>query len=275
MLANRWTLEPLAAQAGGTHGNALSVPDALAIFKGPAANSQHDLVGIEDIFSARFAKCFHASVGFRTGLLGCSSDLGSLFARGTPSAESAASYDEDGCRRRLSHVLAWHVGPSAPTADEFVGAFSALCGKPSFYWGHFTSFVAKPPPGALEWHQDYSAAELASEFDASRTVMFAFPAAGVSDHDGTGIFTELIALTHEFYSETLKTTTDRYQGLSTGEQDRMAAADLGVAEEHIVRPRFGRGQEILRYKDSEHLHRSPRSTSDPSGRARQAIWRFQ
>ena len=257
--------------------NALSVPNALAVFKGPAANSQHDLVGIEDIFSARFAKCFHASSAFRNGLLGCSSDVGSLFSRETPSAATTTSYDEDDCRRRLSHVLAWHVGPSAPTADEFVGAFSALCGRPSFYWGHFTSFVAKPPPGALEWHQDYAAAELASEFDASRTVMFAFPAAGVGGDygDGTGIFTELVVLTHEFYSETLKTRTDSYQGLSTGEQDRMAAADLGVRDEHIVRPRFGRGQEILRYKDSEHLHRSPRSTSAPSGRARQAIWRFQ
>ena len=126
-----------------------------------------------------------------------------------------------------------------------------------------------------QWHQDYAAAELAHMFDASRTVMFAFPAAGVSNHDGTGIFTELIGLTHEFYSETLKTTTDSYQGFSTAEQDKMAALDLGVSENHIVRPRFGRGQELLRYKDSEHLHRSPRSTSDPSGRARQAIWRFQ
>ena len=29
------------------------------------------------------------------------------------------------------------------------------------------------------------------------------------------------------------------------------------------------------YKDAEHLHRSPRATSDPAGRAREAIWRFQ
>ena len=41
------------------------------------------------------------------------------------------------------------------------------------------------------------------------------------------------------------------------------------------RPRYGRGQEILVYKDAEHLHRSPRATSDPAGRAREAIWRFQ
>ena len=63
--------------------------------------------------------------------------------------------------------------------------------------------------------------------------------------------------------------------MSTGEQDRKAASDLGVSDEHIVRPRYGRGQEILVYKDAEHLHRSPRATSDPAGRAREAIWRFQ
>ena len=131
-------------------GDVLSIPDTLASFKGPVANSKHDLIGLEDIFSARFAQCFHSSVDFRNDLIRCSSDVESLFSRGTPSAESTPDYDEDACCRRLSHVLAWHVGPNAPTADEFVGTISALCGKPDFYWGAFTSFVNKPPPGALE-----------------------------------------------------------------------------------------------------------------------------
>ena len=170
---------------------------------------------------------------------------------------------------------------------------------------------------------------------------------------------QLIKLTHEFVTETLKVTTSRYRGLSTVEvpppspnmgpwwrrllrsdcsalqrrlmvrrvrcvveqADQKAAAELGVTDAHIVRPYYRRGQvrrcqpnrtpccsllsalaaphtaycthslphalswssvrspwwaqEILRYKDSEHLHRSPRSTSDPAGRVRQAIWRFQ
>jgi len=178
-------------------------------------------------------------------------------------------------------VLACHLGASAPTADEFVGAFSALCGD-GFRWGAFHSFAVKdsffesaPGPFAQEWHQDWAAAEISHMFGESRTVMFAFPAAGSSDHEGTGVFTELIKLTHEFVTETLKATTSRYQGLATDEADRKAAAELGVTDAHIVRPYYRRGQEMLRYKDSEHLHRSPRGISDPTGRRRQAIWRFQ
>ena len=103
--------------------------------------------------------------------------------------------------------------------------------------------------------------------------MLAFPAKGSTDHEGEGILTELVQLSHEFSTESLK-KSEGYGGMSTGEQDRKAASDLGVSDEHIVRPRYGRGQEILVYKDAEHLHRSPRATSDPAGRAREAIWRF-
>lgn len=268
----------------------LPIPDALAAFKGPVATTHHELVGLEETLGSDFAECFHASGAFRNDLIGCASDVGSLFSRGTDWADFTPDFDEVGACRRLGGVLALHLGSTAPTANEFVGCFSTLCGS-GFRWGSFTSFESKPPPaqtaemqdffkrklpiGALEWHQDWAAAEMAHMFEASRTVMFAFPAAGASDHEGTGLFTELIQLTHEFSTETLKTTTSSYQGLTTDEMDRKAAADLGVSDDHIVRPYYARGQEILRYKDSEYLHRSPRSISDPAGRKRQAIWRFQ
>ena len=267
----------------------LHIPEALAAFTGPAATTDHEFIGIEDVFGAGFAECFHSSPQFRTDLIGCAMDIGSLFSRGTPWAEQTPEFDQDGCRRRVGDVLKWHLGATAPTADEFVGAFSALCGD-GFRWGSFTCFQGKKPPeevqmdtfferklpvGALEWHQDWAAAEISHMFGESRTVMFAFPAAGSSDHEGTGLFTELVKLTHEFSTETLKVTASSYQGRSTDEQDRMAAAELGVSDEHIVRPYYGRGREMLRYKDSEYLHRSPRGTSDPAGRSRQAIWRFQ
>ena len=264
----------------------LQIPDALTSFRGPAATSQHDLLSLEGMFGAAFADCFHSSTWFRHDLISCASDVGSLFSRQTPSADSTPAYDEEACRRRLGHILALHLGSKAPTADEFVGAFSKLCGE-EFRWGGFTSFESdlRPitanffsrvlPIGAVDWHQDWASSELEAMFGASRTVMFAFPAAGASDHEGTGIFTELVQLTHEFSTESLKTKTSSYHGLSTDEADRKAAEDLGVSECHIVRPRYGRGQELLRYKDAEYLHRSPRSTSDPAGRRRQAIWRFQ
>jgi len=279
----------------------LPIPDALAAFKGPAATTRHELVGLEETFTAEFAACFHASPAFRDDLIGCASDIGSLFSRGTPWADFTPEFDEEGCRRRVGDTLRAHLGATAPTADEFVAAFSTLCGD-GFRWGAFTSFEGKKPPagsvseqaafldrstqtndfykrtlpiGALEWHQDWAAAEMAHMFDASRTVMFAFPASGSSDHEGTGLFTELIRLTHEFSTETLKTTTSSYCGLTTDAMDRKAAAELGVSDDHIVRPYYGRGRELLVYKDSEHLHRSPRSTSGPAGRTRQAIWRFQ
>ena len=202
-------------------------------------------------------------------------DLTVLFKAGTSleqTADSTSEEDTEVCRGRLGDVLRLHVGASAPTADEFVGNISALCGD---HWGGFTSFESKePPPGALEWHQDWAAADMSYAFDACRSVMLAFPAKGSTDHEDEGILTELVQLSHEFSTESLK-KSEGYGGMSTGEQDRKAASDLGVSDEHIVRPRYGRGQEILVYKDAEHLHRSPRATSDPAGRAREAIWRFQ
>ena len=270
----------------------LQIPDAYAAFQGPAASTQHELVSLDDAFSPELAECFHSSAEFRNHLIGCASDVGYLFARGTPYNDVIPDVDEHACQARLGSMLRMHLGGTAPTADEFVGSFSTLCGA-TFRWGQFTSFegVAPPPSehchrrwlpeqlGALEWHQDWAAADLEHMFGMSRTVMFAFPAAGARSHDdtahdGVGIFTELVPLTHEFSTESLKKTSG-YEGLSTSDADRKAAADLGVSEAHIVRPVYGRGSEILRYKDSEHLHRSPRRTDDPQGRARQDIWRFQ
>ena len=288
--ANQWSDEtrdgaPSVALAGEYA--TLAIPDALAAFKGPAATTRYDMISLEDTFGFDFAECFHTSEEFRGGLIGCASDVGSLFSRQTPTADAVPPYDERLCCKRLEAVLKEHLGGTAPTAEDFIGAFSILCGK-SFRWGCFTSFetrrpssaatyFSKPlPVGALEWHQDWAAAELEHMFGESRTVMFAFPAADApGDHDGIGVFTELVALTHEFSTESLKTTTPSYRELSTDEQDRRAAAELGVTDKHIVRPRYRRGAEILRYKDAEHLHRSPRSEGGPAGLARQAIWRFQ
>ena len=256
-------------------GHVLGIPSALASFQGPAASAQYKLVSLADTFSQELADAFHSSGSFRTALIGCAPDLTVLFKAGTSleqTADSTSEEDTEGCRGRLGDVLRLHVGASAPTADEFVGNISALCGD---HWGGFTSFESKePPPGALEWHQDWAAADMSYAFDACRSVMLAFPAKGSTDHEGEGILTELVQLSHEFSTESLK-KSEGYGGMSTGEQDRKAASDLGVSDEHIVRPRYGRGQEILVYKDAEHLHRSPRATSDPAGRAREAIWRFQ
>ena len=65
------------------------------------------------------------------------------------------------------------------------------------------------PVGALEWHQDWAAAELEHMFGESH-LMFAFGGDAPGDHDGIGVFTELVALTHEFSTESLKTTTPSY-----------------------------------------------------------------
>ena len=264
--------EPPAAVGAG---HVLGIPSALASFQGPAASAQYKLVSLADTFSQELADAFHASGSFRTALIGCAPDLTVLFKAGTSleqTADSTSEEDKEGCRGRLGDVLRLHVGARAPTADEFVGNISALCGD---HWGGFTSFESKePPPGALEWHQDWAAADMSYAFDACRSVMLAFPAKGSTDHEGEGILTELVQLSHEFSTESLK-KSEGYGGMSTGEQDRKAASDLGVSDEHIVRPRYGRGQEILVYKDAEHLHRSPRATSDPAGRAREAIWRLQ
>ena len=57
--------------------------------------------------------------------------------------------------------------------------------------------------------------------------MLAFPAKGSTDHEDEGILTELVQLSHEFSTESLK-KSEGYGGMSTGEQDRKAASDLGI-----------------------------------------------
>jgi hypothetical protein len=94
-----------------------------------------------------------------------------------------------------------------------------------------------------------------------------------------GMLTELVSLSHQFSMEfwrqgrfplpELPEGQTQYSDDESRAYDRKGWQALGVTEAHRASPRFARGRELLVYRDSDHLHRSP------DGCARASIWRFQ
>ena len=78
----------------------------------------------------------------------------------------------------------------------------------------------------------------------------------------------------ELQAERFPLPPGRTSVAAIGEAEVASAEALGVRHEHVFLPRFARGSELLVYRDSDHLHRSPRHTSNPEGRPRDAVWRF-
>jgi len=258
---------------------------------------------LEELFGAETAAAFHGSPHFRAELLSCQTAVKCMFA--TQSFAASESHHDSqrlgeswafanaadilGCREQgtfdairdsnrdqLDAVLSSNIGPTAPTAEEFVAAFVRTCGPRRR--GMFTALSGAPPQNALEWHQDWGPPDA-----ESHTVMLAFPpaeytGADLGEGEGGGILTELVSLSHQFSMEIWRQKNFPLGALPEGQEytdeesrayDRKGWEALGVTEAHRARPHFARGQELLVYRDSDHLHRSPASC------ARASIWRFQ
>ena len=113
--------------------------------------------------------------------------------------------------------------------------------------------------------------------------MLAFPSADYVGADlgqggEEGMLTELVSLSHQFSMEFWRQSNFPLPALPEGQEytddesrafDRKGWQALGVADVHRQSPLFARERELLVYRDSDHLHRSP------AGCARAAIWRFQ
>ena len=83
------------------------------------------------------------------------------------------------------------------------------------------------------------------------------------DFEGAGCFTHLVALSHPL-------RTDGPRGAVVEWERVCGAASLPPAlpPHYVLRPRFGRGAELLLYSDEAHLHSAPDHIN------REAIWRF-
>ena len=150
----------------------------------------------------------------------------------------------------LSQVLQEALGKHAPSGDEFVMTLGNLCGiKPSNHWMDIIG--VKDREISHSWHQDTGCSYESSASEGSTnglevsryTVMLGFPAC--DEYTGTGVYSHVIPLKYELLAP---------EGHSPNEP----VLFQGTADEqHIVRPDFGYGKEVLVYRDVDVLHSAP------------------
>eukprot|EP00966_Prymnesium_polylepis_P192833 4469453-Prymnesium_polylepis.1 len=260
-------------------GSVLAVAEEFAEFRGAAVDVAESSMsrGLRDLFGQEMEDAFSQCSTFRSELRGCAKDVKALYAIGTEAWKNLSpDVDAKLHREHLSEVLRATLGSggAAVTADDFVGAFATLCGEGRR--GEFTAFEDPPPvANAIEWHQDWD-----PPFQCM-TVMLGFPLA--DNFEGIGILPEVVRLSHQVSMEALQCEhypiTARINGRKDMFAAEVAAAEgLGVTNTHLVLSQFGRGRELLVYRDADVLHRSPRhATGLPGGRegfVRDAAWRF-
>jgi hypothetical protein len=303
-------------------GAASVFPVSRSEFRGPpsVAGDHFSYASMEEVWNVATAEAFHTSSSFRDDLrlFASRGAMKGLFAEERFSSPSWAQYNDpviidakargileaanEANRRRLRFILEEHIGPSAPSVAQFVGAFALLCGE-----GRRGMFTAcdRQPPHALEvredsnlrqtfvhasntpasgkhaapvsrgrllsaqWHQDWGPP------DDSFTVMLGFPPA--DSYAGVGVLTELVLLSHRFRMDDFRQSIVplqpgiRYTVEEAMESDRKGWQALGVTDAYRVQPVFKLGQELLVYRDAHHLHRSPAADLI----RRESIWRFQ
>ena len=151
----------------------------------------------------------------------------------------------DGIRMKLTTQVLQHAfaskleadnGIKIPTGDELMHSIGGLCGpKPSTHWIDIYGVQDRAIPHS--WHQDFGRSP-----ENSMTVLWGFPPE--SNYEGCGVFTHLAPLARECLAPT---THPREPVLFAGKID----------EQHIIRPSFGPGRELLRYRDIDVLHSAP------------------
>ena len=155
----------------------------------------------------------------------------------------------------LTQVLQDALGENAPTGDEFSMTLGSLCGtNPSYHWMDIIG--VKDREISHSWHQDTGCSyettttSLETESDGAKnlensryTVMLGFP---ISDeYTGTGVYSHVIPLKYELLAP-------------DGHSPNEPVLFQGTAEnQHIVRPEFGYGKEVLVYRDVDVLHSAP------------------
>ena len=126
---------------------------------------------------------------------------------------------------------------SVPTGDDLMHAIGSLCGKkPSTHW--IDIFGVQDRVISHSWHQDFGRSP-----ENSMTVLWGFPPE--SNYVGCGVFTHLAPLKRECLAP------------ETHPRMEPVLFDGRIDEQHIIRPSFGPGRELLRYRDIDVLHSAP------------------
>jgi len=146
------------------------------------------------------------------------------------------------------------TGNDVPTGDEFMMSLGRLCGyRPSTHWMDIIG--VKDRVVTHSWHQDtgrshpdappyYDNEDHSQDENSCYTVMLGFPME--DEYDGTGVFSHVIKLSEEHWAP---------DGMYSGNEPVLFTGKID--QKCIVRPSFGLGREILRYRDIDVLHSAP------------------
>lgn len=256
----------------------LNFPESASQFLGDPVSQHFRYASLEDLFGSALADAFHTSEGFRSDLLQFAEtdsmrqlfrDVGNAW-KGEVDKEQVLIHREQELGA-LTSILEKHVGLEAPSAFDFIEGFAHLCGDT--FQGNFLALGPKSQPEAFMWHIDPDV----DDGIGCATVMLGFPPK--NNHEGVGVFTELIRLSHKFdcyglgeIADTMLEAADpdRISEEEIAEADRKAQESLGISDEYRVQPIFKRGQELMIFMNLDHFHRAP--TQDVINR--DECWRF-
>lgn len=163
-----------------------------------------------------------------------------------PSSQKEQGRQGNDRMNRLTTVLSNHLGPNAPTGDDFMMKIGELCGtNPSTHW--IDIIGVKNRKVSHSWHQDsgrsYDGTGDNKEAGSRYTVMLGFPEE--DEYVGTGVFSHAVKLNCECLAP---------NGHNVNEPVLFEGV---IGDEYIVRPSFSVGKEILRYRDIDLLHSAP------------------
>jgi len=155
-----------------------------------------------------------------------------------------------------------HPSTTIPTGDEFMNAIGSLCGAhPSGHWIDIVGITDRMI--SHSWHQDTGRLHAGLGLDRENeftikekgwggddnekytyTVMMGFPKE--DNYQGTGVFSHVLQLNRTHYAPP--------KGHGYNEPVLFEGT---VEETYIVRPSFGLGRELIRYRDVDVLHSAP------------------
>lgn len=218
-------------------------------------HSHFELVSLDDLFpKLDFSATFSSSASFRNdmrqaireGIFDSTPTYANLSEKARrmllfPDSSLQGSWrceSSQGRMEKLTRVLEEHLGPQAPSGDDFMNRLGSLCGSgPSTHWMDIVGITDRKIPHS--WHQDTGR----SRNGDTKTVMLGFPKD--DNYEGTGVFSHVVKLAREQVAADDHPTNEPLVYAGT------------VEEEFIVRPRFAPGQEILVYRDIDVLHSAP------------------
>ena len=163
----------------------------------------------------------------------------------TTTADVENSNDDAGLEKvnlrmkKLTGVLASHLGPNAPTGDAFMTTIGNLCGShPSTHWIDIVGIMDRKI--SYSWHQDTGRLK----GNDSRTVLLGFPRE--NNYNGTGVFSHAVKLKYE-----------RHAPIDHPINEPIVYSNLVVDGEYVVKPQYAEGHEIVMFRDVDVLHSAP------------------